>query len=446
MARSKQTKKRVQQQPASESEDEGQEYEVKSFLDHRRTKKKGLEYFVSWVGYSASHNSWEPAENVSTADLLLAKYWKNKSPAEELERYEPGTSAYRKFIAAHPEVNPANKYKKNATTAKAASASPPKKRTSSKRKADDNDDEEEEEEEEEEDVKPKAKTATRRKSTGSTGATPKKRQSRSSTGATPQKRAAKKAKKEEPELAEEEEEEEEADEEEEEEAEEEEEEAPMAPAPIAGDGVEEEDDDEESGELVDWETLPFAQNDNWEDEIDQVTTVRMDGEIPRGLTGQARLDAERHVRETMMKYLVRWRRHVNENGTGSEEGDELKQQSSEVPNLVLKERAPKAIIRFFEARIKFRGADGAYAQPQEQEQEREEEELEEQAAVAAGAGVEANGATDEVEAAGEEAAAVAEEEEDEEEEEEEEEAAMAVDGGDDAEEAYEEFGVEEAHC
>ena len=29
-------------------------------------KKKGLEYFVSWVGYSASHNSWEPAENVST--------------------------------------------------------------------------------------------------------------------------------------------------------------------------------------------------------------------------------------------------------------------------------------------------------------------------------------------------------------------------------------------
>ena len=38
----------------------------------------------------------------------------------------------------------------------------------------------------------------------------------------------------------------------------------MAPAPIAGDGVEEEDDDEESGELVDWETLPFAQNDNWE--------------------------------------------------------------------------------------------------------------------------------------------------------------------------------------
>jgi hypothetical protein len=87
-----------------------------------------------------------------------------------------------------------------------------------------------------------------------------------------------------------------------------------------------------------------------QDEIDQVTTVRMDGEIPRGLTGQARLDAERHVRETMMKYLVRWRRHVNENGTGSEEGDELKQQQSLVPNLVLKERAPKAIIRFFEVR------------------------------------------------------------------------------------------------
>lgn len=68
----------------------------------------------------------------------------------------------------------------------------------------------------------------------------------------------------------------------------------------------------------------------------------MDGEIPRGLTGQARLDAERKVRETMMKYLVRWRRQH----TGSEE-----QLQSDVPNLELKKRAPQAIIRFFEVRF-----------------------------------------------------------------------------------------------
>ena len=74
----------------------------------------------------------------------------------------------------------------------------------------------------------------------------------------------------------------------------------------------------------------------------------MDGEIPRGLTGQARLDAERNVRETMMKYLVRWRRHGND--AASEEEEQLQ---SDVPNLVLKERAPKAIIRFFEVRFRF---------------------------------------------------------------------------------------------
>lgn len=73
----------------------------------------------------------------------------------------------------------------------------------------------------------------------------------------------------------------------------------------------------------------------------------MDGEIPRGLTGRARLDAERNVRETMMKYLVRWRRRGND---GSEEEEE--QLQSDVPNLVLKERAPKAIIRFFEVRFR----------------------------------------------------------------------------------------------
>lgn len=63
-------------------------------------------------------------------------------------------------------------------------------------------------------------------------------------------------------------------------------------------------------------------------------TVRMDGEIPEGLQGQERAEAVRHCRETMMQYTVRWRHD---------------QSHSEVPNLVLKPRAPQAIITFFEA-------------------------------------------------------------------------------------------------
>lgn len=70
----------------------------------------------------------------------------------------------------------------------------------------------------------------------------------------------------------------------------------------------------------------------------------MDGEIPRGLTGQARLDAARKVRETQMKYLVRWRRQDSDSWL-----------QSEVNNVDLKKKAPQAIIRFFEVRFEERG-------------------------------------------------------------------------------------------
>src|SRR5213595_3828734 len=42
---------------------EEQEYEVREILDHRTTLK-GQEYLVSWKGYLAEENSWEPEENV----------------------------------------------------------------------------------------------------------------------------------------------------------------------------------------------------------------------------------------------------------------------------------------------------------------------------------------------------------------------------------------------
>ena len=47
------------------------EYEVKQVLATRchRWKKK-LQYLLKWKGYSATHNSWEPASNISTPELL----------------------------------------------------------------------------------------------------------------------------------------------------------------------------------------------------------------------------------------------------------------------------------------------------------------------------------------------------------------------------------------
>ena len=40
-----------------------QEYKVKEILDFKMTQR-GQEYLVSWKGYSAEENSWEPKENL----------------------------------------------------------------------------------------------------------------------------------------------------------------------------------------------------------------------------------------------------------------------------------------------------------------------------------------------------------------------------------------------
>ena len=48
-----------------------EEYEVEQVLGqrtHGRWKKK--QYLIKWKGYSAAHNSWEPAKNVHAPELV----------------------------------------------------------------------------------------------------------------------------------------------------------------------------------------------------------------------------------------------------------------------------------------------------------------------------------------------------------------------------------------
>jgi chromobox protein 1 len=66
------------------------EYEVESVKDHRVTKRRGLEFLVSWVGYNSESDSWEPEINLTGAKQLLEQYW-----AKESLRQQPSTRRRR---------------------------------------------------------------------------------------------------------------------------------------------------------------------------------------------------------------------------------------------------------------------------------------------------------------------------------------------------------------
>ena len=49
------------------------EYKVTEILDSRKIEK-GQEYLISWAGYSAEENSWEPKENVQKCQQAIKNY------------------------------------------------------------------------------------------------------------------------------------------------------------------------------------------------------------------------------------------------------------------------------------------------------------------------------------------------------------------------------------
>ena len=49
-------------------------YTADRILDHRSTVRGGYEYLVRWDGFSSEFDSWEPAANILTPDII-SRYW-----------------------------------------------------------------------------------------------------------------------------------------------------------------------------------------------------------------------------------------------------------------------------------------------------------------------------------------------------------------------------------
>ena len=69
---------KVQPPPLPEFEDGQLTFEAELILGHRirrvRKGKSRSEYLVKWAGYSADYNSWEPQEDLSNCQDLVADY------------------------------------------------------------------------------------------------------------------------------------------------------------------------------------------------------------------------------------------------------------------------------------------------------------------------------------------------------------------------------------
>lgn len=50
------------------------EYEVEKVVDSRLNKKGKMEYFIKWVGYDSSQNTWEPEKNLASCRDMIEKY------------------------------------------------------------------------------------------------------------------------------------------------------------------------------------------------------------------------------------------------------------------------------------------------------------------------------------------------------------------------------------
>ena len=66
------------EEPPPELIDDEPEWEVEAILDSQHFgRKKTLQFRVRWKGYSAAHDSWEPASNVHAPELVK-RYYKDK--------------------------------------------------------------------------------------------------------------------------------------------------------------------------------------------------------------------------------------------------------------------------------------------------------------------------------------------------------------------------------
>merc|ERR1712028_242605 len=65
--------KRKRDGPGDGNDDEEGEFEVEKISKKRKNNGR-IEYFVKWKGYAPSENTWEPVENLETAQDLVEKF------------------------------------------------------------------------------------------------------------------------------------------------------------------------------------------------------------------------------------------------------------------------------------------------------------------------------------------------------------------------------------
>merc|ERR1712195_112781 len=77
--------KRKRDGPGDGNDDEEGEFEVEKISKKRKNNGR-LEYFVKWKGYATSENTWEPVENLETAQDLVKRFEEEERQKEDAKK------------------------------------------------------------------------------------------------------------------------------------------------------------------------------------------------------------------------------------------------------------------------------------------------------------------------------------------------------------------------
>ncbi|AAW44506.2 hypothetical protein CNG01300 [Cryptococcus deneoformans JEC21] len=115
-------KEELSQKKDSESEESGveDEYEVEKVIKHRG-KGKNIEFLVRWKGYGPEYDTWEPTENVASAEEAVAAYWESQDKTAAAPRKRGRQEAYTASQASiTPKPESSKQAAKKARTSTAA--------------------------------------------------------------------------------------------------------------------------------------------------------------------------------------------------------------------------------------------------------------------------------------------------------------------------------------
>ena len=89
--------------PTPDQDDESEEWEVESILNHR-TRRNKKEFLIAWKGWPTSENSWEPESHLRNAQYLLRNYksrHKLKWTAQHTHHFSPSLLTPPPLHSAH---------------------------------------------------------------------------------------------------------------------------------------------------------------------------------------------------------------------------------------------------------------------------------------------------------------------------------------------------------